>query len=171
MGGNTDFADTRTAFADLPPDLKKQLEDNDYVANHSLWHSRKRASPEFFKDVVPEDYPMSRHKLIQRHERSGRMNMYIANHMHHIEGLSDEESKEMIETLLAFATQDKYVISVEWENEGDLLIWDNTAVMHRAHGGTYEGKYKRDMRRTTVHDDSTHAWGLNEKSDFRMGLP
>jgi len=97
--------------------------------------------------------------------------MYIANHMHHIEGLSDEESKEMIEKLLAFATQDKYVISVEWENEGDLVVWDNTAVMHRAHGGEYEGKFRRDMRRATVHDNSVHAWGLNEKSEFRMGLP
>jgi alpha-ketoglutarate-dependent 2,4-dichlorophenoxyacetate dioxygenase len=60
---------------------------------------------------------------------------------------------------------------VEWENEGDLVVWDNTAVMHRARGGEYEGKWRRDMRRATVHDDSIHAWGLNEKSNIRMGLP
>ena len=33
------------------------------------------------------------------------------------------------------------------------------------------GKYKRDMRRTTVHDGSGSAWGLNERTTKRMGLP
>ena len=42
-------------------------------------------------------------------------------------------------------------------------------VMHRAVGGSFEGKYKRDMRRTTVHDPSIHAWGLNEQTNDRMG--
>lgn len=41
--------------------------------------------------------------------------------------------------------------------------------MHRAAGGSFEGKYARDMRRTTVHDGSSYAWGLNEKSTDRMG--
>lgn len=99
------------------------------------------------------------------------MNLYIANHVHHIEGLTGERSQELVETLLAHTTQDKYVLSVEWDNVGDLVVWDNTAVMHRAHGGEYEGKYRRDMRRATVHDDSVYCWGLNEKSEKRMGLP
>jgi alpha-ketoglutarate-dependent 2,4-dichlorophenoxyacetate dioxygenase len=54
---------------------------------------------------------------------------------------------------------------------GDLVIWDNTCVMHRAVGGLFEGKYKRDMRRATVHDGSSQAWGLNEHTDQRQGLP
>jgi alpha-ketoglutarate-dependent 2,4-dichlorophenoxyacetate dioxygenase len=52
------------------------------------------------------------------------------------------------------------------------VIWDNTCVMHRATLGAFEGKYKRDMRRTTVHDASSHAWGLNTVGDtWRSGLP
>ena len=47
---------------------------------------------------------------------------------------------------------------------------DNTAVMHRAAGGSYEHKYVRDLRRTTVHDASGTAWGLNEKADTRPGF-
>ena len=42
--------------------------------------------------------------------------------------------------------------------------------MHRAAGGSFEGKYVRDLRRTTVHDASTTAWGLNEKVDSRPGF-
>lgn len=114
---------------------------------------------------------MSRHKLIQRHEPSGRMNLYIASHVHHIEGVSAEKSAHLISTLYAHACQPKYVQSIEWKNNGDLIMWDNTCVMHRATGGSYEGKFKRDMRRATVHDSSVHCWGLNEPSSNRQGYP
>lgn len=168
-GGNTEYADARTAFDDIPEDLKKELLERDYVACHSLYHSRKKAAPESLPDINPEDYFMSRHKLVQRHEPSGRMNLYIASHAHHIEGVSAEKSKELLSMLYAHACQPKYVVSIDWQNDGDLLLWDNTCVMHRAAGGSFEGKYVRDMRRATVHDGSIHAWGLNEQSTDRMG--
>ncbi|KAK4546465.1 hypothetical protein LTR36_002142 [Oleoguttula mirabilis] len=143
-GGATEYADARTAFDELPEDLRKELLGQDYVACHSLYHSRKTAAPGFLLDIKPEDHFMSRHKLVQRHEPSGRMNLYIASHVHHIEG---------------------------WTDNGDLILWDNTCVMHRATGGSFAGKYVRDMRRATVHDGSVHAWGLNEPSSDRMGYP
>jgi alpha-ketoglutarate-dependent 2,4-dichlorophenoxyacetate dioxygenase len=105
----------RAAYDDLNADLKKRLEDNEYIC--------------------------------------------------------DEDSAELINMLLDHTYQDKYVLAVEWQNPGDLVLWDNTAVMHRAHGRSYEGKFRRDMRRTTVHDDSSYAWGLNEKTSMRVGLP
>ena len=37
--------------------------------------------------------------------------------------------------------------------------------MHRACGGEFEGKYIRDMRRATVLDSSSTAWGLNSKGE------
>lgn len=99
------------------------------------------------------------------------MNLYIAAHAHHIEGLNPESSRKLLDELYEHAKQPKYVFEVEWENVGDLVIWDNTCVMHRSVGGSFEGKYKRDMRRATVHDESSQAWGLNEHSDVRQGLP
>ena len=191
-GGNTDFADTRAALDDLPTDLKRHLRENDYIGAHGLMHSRKKAAPKdspWLKDIDPEDYPFGRHKLLQVHAGSGRGNLYIANHMHHLEyptprsrdfhpsakqpfeRVPEPQSSELIERLLAHATQDKYVLSVEWQNEGDLVVWDNTCVMHRAGEGTFMDKYTRDMRRCTVHDGSEDAWGLNEKTNVRMGLP
>ncbi|KAJ5887616.1 alpha-ketoglutarate-dependent 2-4-dichlorophenoxyacetate dioxygenase [Penicillium taxi] len=171
MGGETDFADVRTAFDELPSQLKADLRANDYVAAHSLWHSRKMAAPATFADVNPEDYSMSRHKLVQKHEASGRETMYIASHIHHIEGIASEESSALVKQLLDHSTQPRYVLRVGWENVGDLVMWDNTAVMHRAVGGSFEGKFRRDMRRATVHDGSSTAWGLNERSEVRQGLP
>ncbi|EHY56314.1 hypothetical protein HRR83_008567 [Exophiala dermatitidis] len=195
-GGNTDFADTRSAFDELPVSLKTKLLESNYIGAHSLWHSRKKACPSdspFLSHVDPESYPFGRHRIVQRHEASGRMNLYIANHLHHLEyehehehehgGNDDDgserarervpepEGTELIETLLSHATQPQFLLSVEWHDPGDLVIWDNTAVMHRA--GEYKGmgKYRRDMRRTTVHDASGEAWGLNERTEERMGLP
>lgn len=99
------------------------------------------------------------------------MNLYIAAHAHHVEGVPKEKSDQLLKDLLQHATQDKYRISVPWENVGDMIIWDNTCVLHRAGGGTFAGKYRRDLRRTTVHDNSSTAWGLNEKGmDRRPGF-
>ncbi|TKA44874.1 hypothetical protein B0A54_03164 [Friedmanniomyces endolithicus] len=170
-GGATQYADTRTAFDELPEELKKELLEKDYVACHSLYHSRKTAAPGFLTDINPEDHFMSRHKLVQRHEPSGRMNLYIASHAHHIENVSPEKSKELLSTLYKHACQPKYIVAIDWNDNSDLILWDNTCVMHRAMAGTYEGKYVRDMRRATVHDGSIHAWGLNEPSNDRMGFP
>lgn len=177
-GGNTEFADTRTAFDELPPELKTQLTENDYIGANSLWHSRKKACPEsaYLMGMDPEAYPFGRHRIVQLHEPSGRTNLYIANHLHRLEypdgtRVPEPDSTLLIEKLLTHATQEKYVFSVEWREEGDLVCWDNTAVMHRAGEGTFMGRYKRDMRRTTVHDGSSTAWGLNDKSSKRMGMP
>ncbi|KAH8434022.1 TauD/TfdA dioxygenase family protein [Aspergillus melleus] len=169
-GGGTAFADTRTAYAELDNDTKAQI--NDYVLCHSLWHSRRLGAPDcdFLKQMNPVELGMARHKLVQEHEPSGRTNLYIAWHAYNIDGWTREDSQPVIERLLEHASQDKYTFQVDWENNGDLVIWDNTCVMHRACGGSFAGKYVRDMRRATVHDSSSTAWGLNEKTDSRAGM-
>ncbi|KAG0647565.1 Alpha-ketoglutarate-dependent 2 [Hyphodiscus hymeniophilus] len=167
-GGNTDFADTRAAFADLPEDLKKTLIQKDYVVAHSLHHSRKVAAPEFFKDIDPTVLNMNKHRLVQLHEPSGRMNLYIAAHAHHIEGLPADKSTQLLKDLMDHATQEKYRLSFQWKDPSDMVIWDNTSVMHRA--GKLLGRYPRDMRRTTVHDASSQAWGLNSQQAKNPGF-
>ncbi|CAN8105600.1 unnamed protein product [Discula destructiva] len=160
-GGGTSFADTRTAYDDLDSHTKEAIKD--YVIWHSIWHSRRLAAPEceFLQHMRPEANSMARHKLVQLHEPSGRMNMYIAAHAYNIDGWQKEEAQPVIENLFQHATQDKYVLTVDWENDGDMIMWDNTCVMHRANGGDYEGKHIRDMRRATILDSSSTAWGLN----------
>jgi alpha-ketoglutarate-dependent 2,4-dichlorophenoxyacetate dioxygenase len=113
MGGHTAFADTRTAFDDLPNDLKERLVTNDYIACHSMHHSRKTAAPEAFAHVNPLDYPMGRHKLVQRHETSDRMNLYIAAHVHHIEGLETDESQALFDKLFQHAAREENTVEIE----------------------------------------------------------
>ncbi|KAI1121209.1 Clavaminate synthase-like protein [Nemania abortiva] len=170
MGGATEFSDSRTAYDDLPAEKKAEIEN--LVANHSLFHSRKTAMPEYFKDTDPWKLPLSKHKLVQVHEWSGRKNLYIASYTHSIVGMEPEEGTALIKELLAHISKPKYRLTIEWNEPGDMIIWDNTSVMHRATGGSYEGKFRRDMRRTTVKDMSTARFGLNgEGSEWRVGLP
>ncbi|KAK7742501.1 hypothetical protein SLS63_000065 [Diaporthe eres] len=118
-GGNTEFADTRTAFSELDGSWRDELISKDYVTRHSFWHSRKTASPEALAKLDPDRYPFSRHKLIQLHKPSGRMNLYIPSHIRSIEGLSEEESTEKLAFLKKHATQEKYTLSIKWLNVFD----------------------------------------------------
>jgi len=170
-GGETQFIDSRTAYEDLPQDLKEEIEN--LVTNNSLFHNRKLAAPDIFKSVEPLDYPMSRHRLVLPHEPTGRKNLYLTTYAHHFDGNTLEGSKPLLDKLFAHVTQPKYICAIHYENNGDLVMWDNTAVLHRATaGGSYDGKYKRDMRRTTVKDGGKYGWGENGVgTPWQAGLP
>ncbi|KAH8778506.1 hypothetical protein F5883DRAFT_215803 [Diaporthe sp. PMI_573] len=173
-GGNTEFADARTAWDDLDQETRARLlgagGDAGLVGAHSISHSRKLADPEYFKDLDPEAGPMARHRMAQVHEPSERMSLYVGAHLCYVEGMDRAESGELIGRLYEHVTQPKYVTSVGWEGLGDMIIWDNRAVLHRATGGPFEARFKRDMRRTTVHDDGSYAYGLNDVSQEATGF-
>lgn len=71
------YADSRTAYDDLTAAKKEQIKE--LVANHSLFHSRKTVMPDYFKDTDPSKLPLSKHKLSQLHEWSGRKVLSIPN--------------------------------------------------------------------------------------------
>jgi alpha-ketoglutarate-dependent 2,4-dichlorophenoxyacetate dioxygenase len=146
-GGETSFADTRSAYEDLPEDRKAFLEGK--VGVNSLWWSRKMAGADI-PDAEIEARPSARHPLVHVHKGSGRKALFIAAHTMDVEGMPREEGRKLIRELIEHCTQPQYVFSVEW-HVGDMVIWDNLCSMHR--GGEYDyGRYKRDMRRTTVRE-------------------
>lgn len=168
-GGETQYLDSRTAYEELPQDMKDQIDS--LVTHNSLMHNRKLGSPEYFKSVEPLDAPMSQYKLVTPHEGSGRKNLYLTTYAHHLDGKTWEESKPMFDRLWEHLTQDKYVMTVHWENNGDLVMWDNTAVLHRATAtGSYGGVHVRDMRRTTTKDDGNYKYGENEDHSWEAGI-
>ncbi|GAA92177.1 alpha-ketoglutarate-dependent 2,4-dichlorophenoxyacetate dioxygenase [Aspergillus luchuensis IFO 4308] len=95
-----------------------------------------------------------RHQLAQLHKPSNRMNLYMGSHAYRIDGRSRADSKPVIDALMRHASQDKYVLTVDWQNDGDMIMWDNTCVMHRSCGGSYQGRYVRDMRRAAIYDSA-----------------
>ncbi|HUN73980.1 MAG TPA: TauD/TfdA family dioxygenase [Steroidobacteraceae bacterium] len=146
-GGETWFADTRTAYEDLPRAMQDRLEGLE--ARHSLWWSRSRAGFPLTEEEI-DARPHAIHPLVHVHRGSGRKALYIAAHARDIVGMPREEGRALLHELIEFTTQPQYVFNVAYR-PGDMVIWDNLCSMHR--GGDFdELKHRRDMRRTTVRE-------------------
>ena len=146
-GGETEFADMRAAYDALPDRLRAEAEGRS--AEHYVHHSRATLgfapSPEDIAGAIPPaTWP-----LIRTHAGSGRQLLYIGSHATHVVGLSVPEGRVLLQDLLEHATQRQFVHAHRWR-PGDLVIWDNRAVLHR--GRRYDLSQPRDMRRSTVED-------------------
>ena len=93
-GGETQYLDSRQAYADLDDKTKEEIEP--LIINNSLFHNRKLAAPEFFAKVEPLDSNMARHRLVVPHDGDGRKNLYITTYGHHFDGETLEESKPLM---------------------------------------------------------------------------
>lgn len=157
-GGETWFADTRSAYEDLPRDMKEFLEDK--IGINSLWWSRMKAGADISEEEIDARFK-ARHPLVHVHRGSGRKALFIAAHTMDIEGMDKQEGRDLIQQLIEHCTQPQYIFSVKW-NPGDLVIWDNLCSMHK--GGEFDyANEKRDMRRTTVREGTEpHTMELDD---------
>jgi alpha-ketoglutarate-dependent 2,4-dichlorophenoxyacetate dioxygenase len=147
VGGETCFADTRTAYEDLPQAMKDRVENLEVI--HSLWWSRKLGGLPLTEEEI-DARPHARHPLVHVHKGSGRKALYIGAHARDIVGLPREEGRALIKELIEFAAQPKYVFRVRYK-VGDMVIWDDLCSMHRR-GDFDEINERRDMRRTTIRE-------------------
>jgi len=146
-GGQTWFADTRSAYEDLPQETKDLLEGK--IGINSLWWSRKQAGADIPDEEI-EARHRAEHPLVHVHRGSGRKALFIAAHTMDVKGMDKTEGRALIRSLIEHCTQPQYIFSVDW-NAGDMVIWDNLCSMHK--GGEYDyANHKRDMRRTTVRE-------------------
>ena len=146
VGGATWFADTRSAYEDLPQDVKDRIENLE--CDHTLWWSRKQGGADLSHDDI-NARRKSRHRVVHTHAGSGRKAVYLGAHAYQIVGMDWDESRELIDYLNNFATQEQYVFNVFYQ-PGDMVIWDNLCTYHK--GGEFDWNERRDMRRTTVRE-------------------
>ena len=144
-GGNTEFASMRAAFAALDPAEQARL--RRLVAIHDFTWSRRRVDPTMVTDAESAANPPVRQPVVRDENPHGPV-LYLGAHAREIEGMDAAEGRSLIERLVAFAGQPQFTYAHRWE-AGDMLVWDNRAVMHRAtpFAGTGE---RRRMVRTTV---------------------
>ena len=148
-GGATEFASTRCAYPALPEALKRRAQDA--VAVHDFSWSRDQVRPGFFTEKERAEYPPVRHPLVRRNPVNGREALFLGAHASHIVGLSVEDGRALLKELLEHVTQPQFCYRHEWE-EGDLIIWDNRCVLHRATPFDTT-RHRRLMQRTTVSGD------------------
>jgi alpha-ketoglutarate-dependent taurine dioxygenase len=152
-GGQTEFANSYAAYEELPQETKNRI--NGLKVEHSFATSMRRAGV----DATPEDeaywrsIPVRTHNLVWTH-KSGRKSLVIGCHASHVVGMDRAESDALLEELLQWTTQPKFRYRHEW-SVGDMLIWDNTGVLHRAE--PYSPDCGRMMHRTTLLGEEAFA--------------
>jgi alpha-ketoglutarate-dependent taurine dioxygenase len=153
IGGQTEFANTHDAYDELPPETKKRIENLRVV--HSVEVSMVRAGLEpTEQNLASWRYrPTKTHKLVWTHQ-SGRKSLVIGSHASHVVGMDEQEGQQLIQELIAWTTQPRFCYRHEW-SPGDLLIWDNTGVLHRAE--PYPADSGRIMHRTTLLGEEAFA--------------
>jgi alpha-ketoglutarate-dependent 2,4-dichlorophenoxyacetate dioxygenase len=127
-GPDTQFADTRSAYDALSNDMKTSLQG--LRAQHSIAHSRQTLGFEFSAEEQ-EKLKGAIHPLIREFAGSDRRALYVASHAARIIDWPVPEGRLLIRDLIEHATQPQFVYSHHWQ-DGDLVIWDNRATMHRA---------------------------------------
>ena len=144
-GGATEFASTRVAYDFLPADMKATLEG--LTVEHDIIYSRGITGFSF-TDEEAAAYPPVRHSLVRTNPVNGRKSLMIGAHAKAIVGWPEDESRALLDDLLARATGSDGRLAHDWRT-GDAVIWDNQAVLHRA--TEYDtGRHRRLMQRTTI---------------------
>ncbi|MEM6889333.1 MAG: TauD/TfdA family dioxygenase [Pseudomonadota bacterium] len=134
-GGATELASTRAAWAAMPENLKSR------IAGRGIWHryshSRAKISPALARLPMFNKWPDQHWQSVWTNPVNGREALYIASHAYSVDGYTEAESAELIEELTDFCTQPQFVYSHDW-TVGDVLIWDQRAVMHRGTPWNYD---------------------------------
>ena len=149
LGGHTEFADLRAAWDALPPARQSELAT--LRAEHCIRYSRARIGFTEFSVEEREGLPPVAQPLVREHPETGRRSLYLASHAGGVLGLPPDEGRQLIDELIAHATQRQFVYTHRWR-VGDLVIWDNRCTMHR--GTEFDDiRFRRDVQRATVADD------------------
>lgn len=134
--GDTAFADMRAAYDALDETTKQFISTK--TAYHSLAHSQAQLGEEtkataseysgYGLDV--EETPLR--PLVKVHPETGRKSLAAGRHAYGIPDLSSQESDRLIAKLNAFSVEDASRVYQHSWSAGDVIVWDNRCLMHRA---------------------------------------
>lgn len=148
-GGNTEYISMRAVYQELTDDMKTRIENLHTI--HDFSYGRSKIDPTLVTEeerrAVP---PVEQAMVLTRSD--GSKSLYLGEHCARIMGMSDTEGRALIDELMAFASQPRFIYSHPWTAH-DMVLWDNRAVLHRAtpFSNTTE---KRLMVRTTIAGDA-----------------
>lgn len=130
-GGETELADTRAAYDALEQATRDRI--CDLSAYHSLYASQAKlgyvVEPGAGYGYHDKGAPLR--PLVKVHPVTNRKALCIGRHTYRIPGMEDADAQRLLDELLEFACQPPRVYTHNWA-PGDLMVWDNRCVMHRA---------------------------------------
>ncbi|MGE0799130.1 MAG: TauD/TfdA dioxygenase family protein [Lautropia sp.] len=146
-GGDTEFADMIGAYESLPESKRAELEGLTAVHSYGEKHLNiggPAGKPEEVRDAPPVSHP-----IVRTHAPTGKKALYIGMYAVRMPDRPDEAARAFLQDLLVHATQPQFLYAQRWR-PGDLVMWDNRCVLHRALGNFDMRAHKRILRRTVV---------------------
>ena len=154
-GGDTLFADCCAAWDALSPGMKRLLDPLRVMHSGAVYGARAvgdgplapARGVTISRGNVEADVERA-HPLVRRHPPTGRKALFASpTYATRLADMTVEESKPLLEFLYAHMARPEFTLRHRWE-AGDLLMWDNRAVMHLA-VNDYDG-HRRLLHRTTA---------------------
>jgi alpha-ketoglutarate-dependent 2,4-dichlorophenoxyacetate dioxygenase len=153
-GGETEYVSTRLAFARLDAASRDKLQNS--FAWHDYAHSRSQIAPGLASPEERAALPPQCWRMAWTNPVNGRGAIYLASHAYAVEGMEAAVGKKLIDELMEAATKAGASYLHQWR-EGDVVMWDNRATMHR--GRPWPAHEPRLMVRTTI--SATAADGVD----------
>ena len=145
VGGDTMFTNMTMAYDALSDGMKKLVE-----PLHAIHTGRRKvldANTEREKEQKKLNPPIAQ-PVVRVHPETGRKALYIGEKVSCLVGMTEEESRPLIDYLVKHATRPQFVYRHQWKQD-DIVLWDNRCTMHIALGDYAEGE-TRHLERTTV---------------------
>jgi alpha-ketoglutarate-dependent taurine dioxygenase len=148
VGGDTLFANMYLAYDTLSDGMRKLIAN---LHGIHLSGTRKIANETTGIERADEQRrlnPPVAQPVVRVHPETGRKALYIGEKVKRFEGMTEEESRPLIDYLVGHATRAEFLYRHQWK-KNDILAWDNRCVMHQALGD-FDDTQLRHMERTTV---------------------
>jgi len=161
IGGDTGYINQHKALTEMPADLRKKIEGR--IAIHSAragyspdgyFGNREQEADRSMRIIVSEEArDTQRHPIIRRHPETGVEGLFgCFGYIIGIEGMSDDESRDLLMEVYNWQTRDEFIYRHSWQKDM-LVMWDNRSVLHKANGG-YDG-YDRLLHRITIAEQTS----------------
>ena len=134
-GGATEFVSSRAGFKGFAPALQERL--RALTFHHRYAHSRARVDPRLVTMDIISMWPDTEWQAVWRNPVNGQEALYIASHAFAVSGMGEAEGAQFIDDLMDQITRPEDIYAHQWA-PGDVLVWDERAVLHRGTPWPYE---------------------------------
>ena len=153
VGGDTLFTDLYSAYDALSDGMKRLAA---RLETFNLYNKQAERSRVMKAKVTAPETPAEPaiHPLVRVHPETGRPALYLNDPRttHRFDGMTEAESRPMIDFLMAHCTRPEFTCRVRWA-VGTLTIWDNRRLMHLALDDYPD--HRRVMHRITIRGTPT----------------
>jgi taurine dioxygenase len=132
-GGDTQYVNMHRAYEDLSPSMQRRIDGLRAIHVYQSRHSARKLMTlsEENRKAIPDAVL---HPLVRTHPETGRKAIYLNPiRIEGIEGMAEADALALLDELLEHTRQPAYEYRHQWR-PGDLVMWDNRCLLHKANG-------------------------------------